>query len=292
MPNLPTDHLSYISREPLLTPTEEIELGRRIQQRNELIAQESDRSLTPRERRICRRGEKARERMVTANLRLVAHVARRYQTVPRSMSYADIIQEGAIGLMNAADKFDPERGYKFSTYAYWWIRQGITRAISQQDRMIKLPINTADIISKMRKHARAYFHSHGQYPTFDESAAYMDIPKEQLERLIKMSTAVTSLNFQSHETDHEIIDLVHDETAETPLAAVDKVESVRRVRKAVTALPEDERRMIQNYYGLDGRPSVTLGDIADHRSVSREAIRQRVLRINNKLRYQLASRNL
>ncbi len=288
MPNLPEDHLGYISRAPLLTPLEEIELGRRIKQRNDLISQQANRSLTPRELRICKRGEKAKERMVTANLRLVAHVARKYQTVPKSMSYGDIIQEGAIGLMRAADKFDPERGYKFSTYAYWWIRQGITRAISQQDRIIKLPCNAEDIMHKMRKHARSHLGAHGHYPTLEESAVHINTPKEQLELLLKMSTSVTSLNFRSHDTDNEIIDLIYDETADTPMSAADRSESIGQLRQAVGGLSEDERTIIQSYYGLNGKPSVTLGEIANHRSVSREAIRQRVMRINNKLRYRLA----
>ena len=287
MPNLPEDHLSYISRAPLLTPLEEIELGRRIKQRNNLLDQQENRRLTPRELRICKRGEKAKDRMVTANLRLVAHVARKYQTVPKSMSYGDIIQEGTIGLMRAAEKFDPERGYKFSTYAYWWIRQGITRAISQQDRMIKLPCNAEDIMHKMRKHARTYFDAHGHYPTLEESAMHIGTPRDQLERLLKMSTSVTSLNFRSQDTDNEIIDLIYDETADTPITAADKSESFQQLHQAVNRLSDDERFVIESYYGLDGKPSVTLGEIADTKSVSREAIRQRVMKINNKLRYRL-----
>ena len=140
---------------------------------------------------------------------------------------------------------------------------------------------------KMRKHARTYFDTHGHYPTLEESAMHIGTPRDQLERLLKMSTSVTSLNFRSQDTDNEIIDLIYDETADTPITAADKSESFQQLHQAVNRLSDDERFVIESYYGLDGKPSVTLGEIADTKSVSREAIRQRVMKINNKLRYRL-----
>jgi len=172
-------YLSSIGKVPLLTPAEEIELAHHVQNMKKLLQiPETDR--TQRNLYQIKIGKRARDRMMAANLRLVVSVAKKYQN--QGLELLDLVQEGAIGLERAVDKFDPAMGYKFSTYAYWWIRQGMTRAIDNSARTIRLPIHISEKLSKMRRVSRELSHKFGRQPTRLEMATEMGIDQKDLEK--------------------------------------------------------------------------------------------------------------
>ena len=164
---------------PLLTPVEEIEMGRRIQAMQDL-KQKPEGELTREETIRIKRGQRALDRMISGNLRMVAGIARKYSGIVKHMTVDDIIQEGNVGLCRAAEKYDPNRGYKFSTYAYWWIRQAINRAISDKERAVRIPCNAFESISKALNWRQEFEHRHGYQPTIEQMAAQTRISPEIL----------------------------------------------------------------------------------------------------------------
>jgi RNA polymerase primary sigma factor len=193
------DYLNSIARHPLLTPDQEIHLGRRVVRWRELRGKEQ---LTPDERRDLRGGERARQRFIQSNLQLVVHVARKYhKRQNRTLELMDLIQEGNIGLARAVELFDPSRGYKFSTYAYWWIRQGITRALIMQDAMIRLPSSLHELLFKINRIAQDMGHRLGREPTLSELAKAVGMEPKELSMMLKRSYRVTSLDQKVHAAD-------------------------------------------------------------------------------------------
>jgi RNA polymerase primary sigma factor len=204
------DYLNSIAKYPLLTPQQEIQLGRRVQRWREL--KQLDHALTTDERRELRSGDRARQRFIQSNLQLVVHVARKYdKRSHKTLEFIDLIQEGNIGLSRAVDLFDPSRGYKFSTYAYWWIRQAITRALVTYDPVIKLPVSVHEMLFKVGRVAQQLGHELGRTPSMTEIADQISVGVEDLSMLLKRSYRVTSLD--AHITDTEsnvIVDLIAD----------------------------------------------------------------------------------
>ncbi len=186
------DYLNSIARYPLLTAEQEIQLGRRVARWREL--REKEEPLTAQERSEFRSGERARQRFIQSNLQLVVYVARRFDRKDRHMEFLDIVQEGNIGLATAVDKFDYQRGYKFSTYAYWWIRQGIMRGLYQYDAMIRLPICVHEKLSKANKAAERLAKEQGRQATISEIAQDIDMAATDLSEIFKRSFRVTSLD--------------------------------------------------------------------------------------------------
>jgi RNA polymerase primary sigma factor len=186
------DYLNSIARHPLLTAQQEIQLGRRVVRWRELRDKEQ---LTPDERRELRSGERARQRFIQSNLQLVVHVARKYdRRQNKTLELMDLIQEGNIGLARAVELFDPSRGYKFSTYAYWWIRQGITRALIMQDSMIRLPSSLHEQLYKINRTAQDLTHKLCRQPTLMELADAVEMDAKDLSMMLKRAYKVTSLD--------------------------------------------------------------------------------------------------
>jgi RNA polymerase primary sigma factor len=187
------DYLNSIAKYPLLTPEQEIQLGRRVARLKEL--QQLERPLTKDEQREVRSGERARQRFIHSNLQLVVHIARKYdKRQNRTLEFMDLIQEGNIGLSRAVDLFDPTRGYKFSTYAYWWIRQGITRALISYDAIIRLPIGVHEMLYKVNRTIQDLGHELGQAPSTNQVAEHLDMDPKDLSMLLRQSYRVTSLD--------------------------------------------------------------------------------------------------
>ena len=216
-------YLRDIGRIPLLEHDEEILLGRKVQRLmeikeqkttleldNEGLAEASDIPLKQIKREI-REGEKAKDKMVTANLRLVVSVAKKY--TKRNMELLDIIQEGTIGLVRGVEKFDPGRGYKFSTYAYWWIRQGITRAIAEKSRAIRLPIHVTENLNKLKKAQRELSQINGYMPSVFQLSDHLGLTVEEIKDLMCKARQPTSLEIKIGENrDTALIDLLEDES--------------------------------------------------------------------------------
>ena len=198
------DYLNSIAKYPLLTPQQEIQLGRRVARWQEL--RQCDRPLTTDERRELRSGERARQRFIQSNLQLVVHVARKYdKRNNKTLELMDIIQEGNIGLARAVELFDPSRGYKFSTYAYWWIRQGITRALIQNDAIIRLPTSLHEMLYKIGRTVQELSHKIGRQPTIAEIADALEMDTEELSYLMKQAYRVTSLDQKVADTETSCI---------------------------------------------------------------------------------------
>ena len=281
-------YYAAINRVPLLTATEEILCGRRVQAMMRLLEDKPKGPYTAQEQRTLRFGRRAKERMISANLRLVAHVAKRSAHLAQTMTFMDIVQEGSIGLIRGVEKFDPERGYKFSTYAYWWIRQGISRSIQKQDRVIRLPVNHLDSLTKLRKWAERFQEANDRQPTTEESAEYLGMEPDQLVLLLERYPRLGSLHTQmSDDGGAQLIDIIPDREQKDALEASAERQLIDKACKVIEKLPEKERVVASMAYGLDGYALSTLQEIATAESVSREAVRQRLLRINNKMRRQL-----
>ena len=253
-------YLRDIGRIPLLEHEEEILLGRKVQRLMTLLEMKDELSLdneglaeamdvpVKEIKKELRDGEKAKEKMVTANLRLVVSVAKKY--TKRNMELLDIIQEGTIGLVRGVEKFDPGRGYKFSTYAYWWIRQGITRAIAEKSRAIRLPIHITENLNRLKKAQRELSQLNGEMPTIKQLSAELDLTEDEIKDLMCKARQPTSLEIKIGENrDTALIDLLEDES-QLPDLLLSRSCVKDDIREMIKELPEMQAAVISMRYGI------------------------------------------
>jgi RNA polymerase nonessential primary-like sigma factor len=288
--DLVRSYLRDIGRVPLLTHEQEITLGRQVQELMELedlreeltlrgggaepdpAALAAAAGLSPQLlRKRLQAGRRAKERMVAANLRLVVSVAKKY--TKRNMELLDLIQEGTIGLVRGVEKFDPTRGYKFSTYAYWWIRQGITRAIAEKSRTIRLPIHITETLNKLKKGQRDLSQELGRTPTVTELALHVELPEDEVKDLLCRARQPVSLETKVGDgEDTELLDLLAGDGA-GPAELVDGECMKGDLRALLEQLPELQARVLRMRYGLDGGEPMSLTGIARNLGMSRDKTR-------------------
>jgi RNA polymerase primary sigma factor len=265
-------YLREIGRIHLLTAEEEIELARRIAEGGEL-------------------GARAKQKLVQANLRLVVSIAKKY--VGRGMLFLDLIQEGNLGLIRAAEKFDHERGYKFSTYATWWIRQAITRAIADQARTIRIPVHMVETINKLKKVTRRLAQEKSRKPTEEELAKEMGISVPKLRDIIKVAQEPLSLETPiGKEEDSRLGDFIEDREAEAPATTVAHELLREDLTEVLSSLSPRERDVLRLRFGLDDGRQRTLEEVGQLFGVTRERIRQIEAKALRKLRHPNRSRRL
>ncbi|WP_267383583.1 sigma-70 family RNA polymerase sigma factor [Cyanobacterium sp. uoEpiScrs1] len=262
-------YLQEIGRIPLLSSEEEFNLASQVKEMTFLSEKEK---LTMEERTAIKLGEQAKQKIVKANLRLVVSIAKKYQN--RGLSLLDLVQEGSIGLMQGVEKFDPDLGYKFSTYAYWWIRQAITRAIAQQARTIRLPIHIIDSLNKIRKTLRELSIELGRKPTEKEIAQKLKIPLDKLRTISQAAykTKSRSLNIVLDEHNTELEDILPNETR-SPNDFVSQQELESKIDELLDNLPPRQREIITLRYGLQNGKRMSYKEISQQCGLSHERVR-------------------
>ena len=277
-------YLSSIGRVPLLTPAEEIELGNQVQTMMNLVEQGEDAEFTAREKKLIRVGRRSKERMMKANLRLVVSVAKKYQG--KGLELLDLIQEGSLGLERAVEKFDPTRGYKFSTYAFWWIRQSMTRAIACQSRTIRLPVHLSERLATVRKATMDLAHKLGAMPSRREIATELGMGLEELDGLLRQALTTSSLDapISGEEGRSFLGELIADPRNEEPLDAVERRMHHEQLGRWLSYLTAQEKQVLEMRFGLGGEQRHTLAEIGRLMEVSRERVRQVELKALRKLR--------
>ena len=279
--------LGEIGRHQLLTPEQELTLGRKVQAMMPLLERPPE-ELSDEERRLIRLGERAKNQMITANLRLVVNLAKRYQG--KGLELLDLIQEGTLGLTRAVEKFDPTRGHRFSTYAYWWIRQGLNRALSTQSRTIRIPVNINEKLTKLRAAKARLFQSTGRQPGALELSRSLDLPLEEVEDLLGCELRSVTVSLQgvvkSKSDPSELVDVLPSEEI-PPMERAELDERMAAVWKLLdhASLTPKERTVVMLRFGLDGTHEWrTLAEVARQMNCSREYCRQVVQRSLRKLR--------
>ena len=262
-------YLKDIGKVPLLSAEEEIELAKRMEAGDEM----------------------AKKKLAESNLRLVVSIAKRY--VGRGMLFLDLIQEGNLGLLKAVEKFDYRKGYKFSTYATWWIRQAITRAIADQARTIRIPVHMVETINKVTRVSRDLLQKLGREPLPEEVGEVMGLPKERVQEIMKIAQEPVSLETPiGEEEDSHLGDFIQDESIPTPVEATNQTLLHEQLDEVVSTLTEREQRVIKLRFGWDdGRPR-TLEEVGKEFNVTRERIRQIEAKALRKLRHPSRSRKL
>ncbi|MFO7881892.1 MAG: RNA polymerase sigma factor RpoD [Kosmotogaceae bacterium] len=262
-------YLKEIGKISLLTPSKERELARRVQ-----------------------KGEnKARRELIKANLRLVVSIAKRY--IGRGLSFLDLIQEGNIGLIKAVEKFDYKKGYKFSTYATWWIRQAITRAIADQARTIRVPVHMVETINKVNKVIREHLQEQGEYPSVEELGKLTGKSPEKIEEILAASKETISLESPiSGDEESTMGDFVHDESVEKPQESAMKMLLRERIDHVLDTLSPREAMVLKMRYGLLDGKTKTLEEVGQFFNVTRERIRQIEVKALRKLRHPSRSKQL
>ncbi|MFJ6984361.1 MULTISPECIES: RNA polymerase sigma factor [unclassified Streptomyces] len=281
-------YLREIGRIPLLTAAEEVELARRVEAG--LFAEEKlartpdlDSDLALDLDRLVVMGRMAKRRLIEANLRLVVSVAKRY--VGRGLTMLDLVQEGNLGLIRAVEKFDYARGYKFSTYATWWIRQAMSRALADQARTIRVPVHVVELINRVVRVQRRLLQERGYEPTADDVALQLDLAPERVGEVLRLAQEPVSLHAPVGEEDDVALgDLIEDGDAASPVESAAFLLLREHLEAVLSTLGERERKVVQLRYGLDdGRPR-TLEEIGRIFGVTRERIRQIESKTLNKLR--------
>mgnify|MGYP000511176652 CR=1 FL=1 len=258
-------YLKEIGRVPLLTPDEEVQLALDIQKGG-------------------KDGERAKQRLSEANLRLVVSIAKRY--VGRGMQFLDLIQEGNLGLIKAVEKFDHTKGFKFSTYATWWIRQAITRAIADQGRTIRIPVHLVESINRVKKTAGDLLHKNGREPTVEEIAAALDMEPDKVRELLQLSQEPISLETPvGEEEDAHLEDFIQDEDAGVPVDEAGRQLLRRELLHVLKSLTPREERVITLRFGLEDGRARTLEELGKEFNVTRERVRQIEAKALRKLRH-------
>ncbi len=262
-------YLKEIGRVPLLTAEEEIELAERMAQGD----------------------PKARKRLSEANLRLVVSIAKRY--VGRGMQFLDLIQEGNLGLIKAVEKFDHTKGFKFSTYATWWIRQAITRAIADQARTIRIPVHMVETITKVKKVTSQLLHKNGHDPSPDEIALELDMPVERVREIMRIAQDPVSLETPiGEEEDSHLGDFIPDDDAPAPAEAASLILLKEQLSEVLSTLTEREEKVLRLRFGLEDGRSRTLEEVGKEFKVTRERIRQIEAKALRKLRHPSRSKKV
>jgi RNA polymerase primary sigma factor len=262
-------YLKEIGKVPLLTADEEIELAKRME--------EGD--------------EEAKHRLCESNLRLVVSIAKRY--VGRGMLFLDLIQEGNLGLIKAVEKFDYRKGYKFSTYATWWIRQAITRAIADQARTIRIPVHMVETINKLIRVSRQLLQEYGREPLPEEIAAEMGIPEDKVREIIKIAQEPVSLETPiGEEEDSHLGDFIPDDDAPAPAEAAAFTMLKEQLMSVLSTLTPREEMVLKLRFGLEDGRARTLEEVGKEFKVTRERIRQIEAKALRKLRHPSRSRKL
>ena len=282
-------YLTDIVRHALLTKDDEIGLAQRIEAGAEARRQlDGEAASTPADRdeltRTVRDGDAARRTFVEANLRLVVSIAKRYRAA--GLSLLDLVQEGNLGLLRAVDKFDWRKGFKFSTYATWWIRQAVQRGIANTGRTIRLPVHAGGVLARARP-ARARLETKlGRPPTRSELAAELDVPEDELTALMRRAAHPVSLSETwSDDNDGELADLVPDRSATSPVDAATDALLPAEIANLMTSLTPRERQILTLRFGLDRGEPCTLAEVGQQFHVSRERIRQLQVGAMTKLRH-------
>ncbi len=262
-------YLKEIGRVPLLTAEEEIELAERM-----------------------KNGDvEARKRLSEANLRLVVSIAKRY--VGRGMQFLDLIQEGNLGLIKAVEKFDYTKGFKFSTYATWWIRQAITRAIADQARTIRIPVHMVETINKVKKVSSQLLHKNGHEPTAEDIAEVLDMPVEKVREIMRAAQEPVSLETPiGEEEDSHLGDFIPDDDAPAPADAASHTLLKEQLGEVLSTLTEREEKVLRLRFGLEDGRSRTLEEVGKEFDVTRERIRQIEAKALRKLRHPSRSKKL
>ena len=284
-----SDYLVRINQYRVLKAEEEVALHKAVEVG--LLAHERlylDRTLAKEDQRLLkmliRSGEKAKVEIINCNLKLVVSIAKSFQN--RGLHYIDVIQEGNLGLIKAVEKFDYQLGYKFSTYATWWIRQGIERGIADKGRMIRLPVHVIQTLSKVYEARRVHFEEYGDYPTLTELAEYVDELPIKLENLFEMATPPFSLETPLDDQGKFLLqDLILDDDGAGPEDIVLRQGKSQAVEFILNLLSDRERAVIRSRYGLDDGEMKTLDQIGEMHGVTRERIRQIELMAMSRLRY-------
>jgi RNA polymerase primary sigma factor len=280
-------YLREIGRVPLLSAAEEIALAKRME-RGKI---ERQKPYKLQSLHVLWDAEDAQRRLTEANLRLVVSVAKKY--IGRGMSLLDLIQEGNIGLIRAVEKFDYTKGYKFSTYATWWIRQAITRAIADQARTIRIPVHMVETINRLVRTSRRLLQELGREPTADEIAEEMLITADRVREIIKVSQEPVSLEMPiGEEDDSHLGDFIEDHAALAPAEAASHQLLKEQVEDVLHGLTDRERKVLQLRFGLDDGRSRTLEEVGKEFKVTRERIRQIEAKALRKLRHPSRSRKL
>ncbi len=262
-------YLKEIGKVPLLSAEEEIEFAKQMEQGNEM----------------------AKKRLAEANLRLVVSIAKRY--VGRGMLFLDLIQEGNLGLIKAVEKFDYRKGYKFSTYATWWIRQAITRAIADQARTIRIPVHMVETINKLVRVSRQLLQELGREPSPEEIAEAMDIPVERVREIQKISQEPVSLETPiGEEEDSHLGDFIQDDNVPVPADAAASTLLKEQLVEVLSTLTEREQKVLRLRFGMDDGRARTLEEVGKEFNVTRERIRQIEAKALRKLRHPSRSRKL
>ena len=287
--------LGEIGRHQLLTPAQELTMGRKVQ----AMATLTERCMlaggsgpaceySEDEKRIIKRGEKAKNQMITANLRLVVNLAKRYQG--KGLDLLDLIQEGTLGLTRAVEKYDPTRGHRFSTYAYWWIRQGLNRALSTQSRTIRIPVNVNEKLTKLRASKARLMQRNGLSPSTEQLSDDMNLPISEVEDLLGCELRSVTVSLQgvvkSKSDPSELVDVLPSEEI-PPLERAEIAERTASAWKLLdkSNLTPKERTVVMLRFGLDGSNEWrTLAEVARQMNCSREYCRQVVQRALRKLR--------
>lgn len=262
-------YLKEIGRVPLLTAQQEVELAKRMEAGD----------------------EQAQKDLAEANLRLVVSIAKRY--VGRGMLFLDLIQEGNLGLIKAVEKFDYNKGYKFSTYATWWIRQAITRAIADQARTIRIPVHMVETINKLIRVSRQLLQIHGREPTPEEIAKEMDVSEERVREIMKIAQEPVSLETPiGEEEDSHLGDFIEDHDAPAPADAASFMLLKEQLAEVLSTLTEREKKVLKLRFGLEDGKARTLEEVGKSFNVTRERIRQIEAKALRKLRHPSRSKKL
>jgi RNA polymerase primary sigma factor len=290
-------YLREIGRVPLLTAADEVSLAQRMEGGLEAVSElaSANGKTTSGDRtkleRTIRDGSNAKDHLIEANLRLVVSIAKRY--VGRGLAFLDLIQEGNLGLIRAVEKFDWRRGFKFSTYATWWIRQAITRALADQSRTIRIPVHMVETMTRVGKVQRELAQQLGREPLFSELAKELDLPPERVAEILRMGLDPISLESPvGEEDDSRLGDFIEDVDADQPMAAAVRSLLNSYIGELLDELGDREREVIEMRYGLkDGQPR-TLEEVGKAFSVTRERIRQIETRTLARLRHPTKIRKL